>query len=559
MKRIFLVIILLATVGGGYWGITRPAVLAALEENDYWGMTGSSGAPPLPISLTGSGTIEAETIAITAELGGRIIELKVDEGDEVTTGQVLVELDKADLLAQQTQLEATLATAKANLALISAPARTEDVAVAQAHLGQAEVAEYGANLTWQRARELVNNPHQLAARINQAQARVTGAERELELAQVNLKRMDIQAEAAGRDQTTVLGGNQGLVQSDVAQYRLRAARTGLEMAEVALAGAKRQVEHLIRLRDMPLPLIAQANAAEAAFRQAEAAVLAAEANLTAVQADPTPEDIAVAQAQVLEAEAILAAVDIQLAKQTLSAPRNGLVSLKLVEPGELAAPGAMLLELNDMETVELTVYIPETQIGLVKIGQQALVSVDAYDDELFEGGVSFIAHEAEFTPRNVQTQQERVNLVFAVKIKLDNADHRLKPGMPADAEILLTTPVSPAASGHSPTTPSPTLLAPPTVFPAATPTPVKAEPAPTVTPAPTATEISPAVQAEVIAWGLNVRSGPGVDYSVIAILSKGDIVPVIDVDPNTGWLQVQLPDSEKIGWISGSPTYVLAR
>ncbi len=559
MKRIFLVIILLAAVGGGYWGITRSAVLAAIEENEYWGMTRSSGSAPVPISLTGSGTIEAETIAITAELGGRIIELKVDEGDEVTAGQVLVELDKADLLAQQTQLEAALTTVKANLALISAPARTEDVVAAQAHLGQAEVAEYGAKLTWQRARELVNNPHQLAARINQAQARVTGAERELELAQVNLKRMDIQAEAAGRDQTTVLGGNEGLVQSEVAQYRLQAARTGVEMAEVALAGAKRQVEHLIRLRDMPLPLIAQANAAEAAFRQAEAAVLAAEANLTAVQADPTPEDIAVAQAQVLEAEAILAAVDIQLAKQTLTAPRNGLVSLKLVEPGELAAPGAVLLELNDIETVELTVYIPETQIGLIKIGQQALVSVDAYDDELFEGVVSFIAHEAEFTPRNVQTQKERVNLVFAVKIKLDNADHRLKPGMPADAEILLTTQSSPAASGHSTATPSPTLLAQPTVFPAATPTPVKAEPAPTVTPTPTATEISPAVQAEVIAWGLNVRSGPGIDYSVIASLSKGDIVPVIDVDPNTGWLQVQLPDGEKIGWISGSPTYVLAR
>ncbi len=559
MKRIIFVIILLAAVGGGYWGITRSAVLAAIEENEYWGMTRSSGSAPVPISLTGSGTIEAETIAITAELGGRIIELKVDEGDEVTAGQVLVELDKADLLAQQTQLEAALTTVKANLALISAPARTEDVVAAQAHLGQAEVAESGAKLTWQRARELVNNPHQLAARINQAQARVTGAERELELAQVNLKRMDIQAEAAGRDQTTVLGGNEGLVQSEVAQYRLQAARTGVEMAEVALAGAKRQVEHLIRLRDMPLPLIAQANAAEAAFRQAEAAVLAAEANLTAVQADPTPEDIAVAQAQVLEAEAILAAVDIQLAKQTLTAPRNGLVSLKLVEPGELAAPGAVLLELNDIETVELTVYIPETQIGLIKIGQQALVSVDAYDDELFEGVVSFIAHEAEFTPRNVQTQKERVNLVFAVKIKLDNADHRLKPGMPADAEILLTTQSSPAASGHSTATPSPTLLAQPTVFPAATPTPVKAEPAPTVTPAPTATEISPAVQAEVIAWGLNVRSGPGIDYSVIASLSKGDIVPVIDVDPNTGWLQVQLPGGEKIGWISGSPTYVLAR
>jgi multidrug resistance efflux pump len=398
--------------------------------------------------------------------------------------------------------------------------------------------------------ELVNNPHQLEARISRAQARVTGAETELEMARVNLKRMDIQAEAAGRSQVTVLGVNEGLVQNKVAQYQLQAARMGVEMAEVTMAGAKKQVEHLIRLRQQPLPLLAQASAAEAAYRQAEAAVLAAEANLTAVEADPAPEDVAVAQAQILEAEAILSAVKIQLTKQTLTAPRNGLVSQKLVEPGELAVPGAVLLDLNDIETVELTVYIPETQIGLVKIGQKALVSVDAYDDELFGGLVNFIAHEAEFTPRNVQTQKERINLVFAVKIKLDNADQRLKPGMPADAEILLESQPSEMRIL------SPTILAQPTVSPTVTPTPVKAGPTSTIGPTPTATEVPPPVQAEVIAWGLNVRSGPGVNYSVIATLSMGDIVPVIDLDPNTGWLQVRLLDGEKIGWISGSPTYV---
>jgi RND family efflux transporter MFP subunit len=165
----------------------------------------------------------------------------------------------------------------------------------------------------------------------------------------------------------------------------------------------------------------------------------AKANLVVVKADPTAEDMALAQAQVREAEAALAAVEVQLAKQTLTAPRDGLITQKLVNSGELATPGAVLLELSDIETVDLTVYIPETRIGQVKIGQKALVNVDAYDDEQIEGAVSFIAHEAEFTPRNVQTQEERVNLVFAVKISLDNADHRLKPGMPADAQILTTS------------------------------------------------------------------------------------------------------------------------
>lgn len=535
MKRIIPVIILLAVIGSGYWWFTRPPV-AASE----------------PTTLTGSGTIEAETVAVTAELGGRILELKVDEGDEVVAGQVLVELDKADLLAQKAQLEAALATAKANLALVSASARPEDIAAAQAQLSQAEVARNGAGLTWERARELANDPHELEAQINQAQARVTQAESNLEMAQVNLKRLEIQAEAASRNQSD----HAALVQNEAVQYQLQAARTGVSMAEVALAGTRRQVEHLIQLRDMPLPLIAQANAAEAVYRQAEAAILVAQANLTAVKADPTPEDIAIAQAQLVEAEAILKVVEVQLAKQTLVAPRDGLVNQKLIEPGELAAPGAMLLELNDIASVELTVYIPEDQIGQVKIGQKALVSVDAYENERFEGRVSFIAHEAEFTPRNVQTQEERVSLVFAVKIRLDNADHRLKPGMPADAEILLTTQANAAPTEPSPAIPSLTISPKPTLASTATPTPVKAEATMTVAPTPTATEAPPSVQAEVIAWGLNVRSGPGVNYPIIATLAKGDTVPVINIDPNTGWLQVQLPTSEKSGWISGSPTYV---
>ncbi len=552
MKRIVYVIILLVAIGGGYWGVTRSPALAAIERA-YLAVDRPPVVTPAPTSLTGSGTIEAETVVVTAELGGRILEILVKEGDEVMAGQALVELDKADLLARQTQLEATLMTAKANLALVSAPARPQDIDAAQAQLTQAKVTRDGARLTWQRALALVADPHHLDAKINQAQARVTDTERELEMAQVNLKRMDIQTEAAGRSQVTVLGANEGLVQNEVAQYQLQAARIGVEMAEVTLTGAKKQVEHLTRLRQQPLLLMAQANAAEMAYRQAEAAILAVEANLTAVKADPTPEDIAVAEAQVLEAEAILAAVEIQLAKQTLTAPRNGLISRKLVEAGELAVPGAVLLELNDIDTVELTVYIPETQMGLVKIGQMALVSVDAYEDELFEGVVSFMAHQAEFTPRNVQTQQERVSLVFAVKIKLDNANHRLKPGMPADAEILLTT--QPNGIG----TPSPTIFPQPTLSPTATSTPVKAEPTATIAPSPPATEVFPNVQAEVLAWGLNVRGGPGVHHSVIATLSKGDIVPVIDVDPNSGWLQVELSDNDKTGWISGSPTYVLMR
>lgn len=207
------------------------------------------------IVLVGSGSIEAETVAITAELGGRVVDLKVDEGDLVKAGQTLVELNKADLLAQQTQLEVAVAKVQANLDLVSAPPRPEDVAAAEAQLAQAEVARAGARLTWLQLRELVNTPHELEAKINQARAQVTQAEYNLEQAKVNLKRLDIGAEAASRSQATVLGGNEGLVQYEAAQYQVQAAQTGVEMAETALAGTQKQVEHLIQIRDNPLPII----------------------------------------------------------------------------------------------------------------------------------------------------------------------------------------------------------------------------------------------------------------------------------------------------------------
>jgi len=528
MKRLIPIIILtLALIAGYNWWSNRSETVA-LESS----------------RLTGSGAIEAETVAITAELGGRILDLKVGEGDEVEAGQLLVELDKAALLARETQLEAALTTAKVNLELVSAAARPEEVAAAEARLNQAKVSQNGAWLTWNRAQKLVDDPHELETRITQAQAEVTEAEQNRELAEVRLKRIEIQAEAASRNQSN----HAALVQYEVAQKELQAAQVGLQMAEVALAGAKQQVAHLVGMRDRPLGLIAQANAAWANYRQAEAAVLAAEANLAAVAAGPTAEDIAVAQAQVSEAEAALAAVKVQLAKQTLTAPRAGLISRKLANPGELAAPGATLLELSDLESVDLIVYIPTTQIGRVKLGQKALVYADAYPGETFEGRVSFIAHEAEFTPRTVQTQEERASLVFAVEISIDNPDHRLKPGMPADAEILpeMVTVSEPTA------TPQPR----PTVTPTPRTTPVQQPDA--VTPTALPPTAMPATQeAEILSWALNIRSGPGVNYPVVDHLAKGDTVMVVSVDPQSGWLQIQF--GQLTGWISNNPAYVMLK
>ena len=541
MKRIIPIIIIIAAIAGVYWWATHSTAADTAEATEN--------------ELVGSGSIEAETVAITAELGGRVLTLHVAEGDEVSAGDLLIELDQADLLARQIQLEAAVETAYTNLELVSASARPEDVALAEAHLEQSQAARDGAELVWQQAGRLVSSPHELEARINRMKAQVTDAEKRLEMARVNLKRAEIEAEAAGRNQSN----NIGLAENETAQLKLQAAQQAVKIAEVALTGTHTQVEHLIQRRDRPLALIAQANAAEAAFHQAEAAVLLAQANLVAAKADPTPEDVNVARAQLEEAEAALNIAQVQLEKQQLTAPRAGLISQKLVNPGELAAPGTMLLELSDIEQVDLIVYIPTTQIGRVQIGQKAEVQVDTYPGEVFAGRVSFIAHEAEFTPRNVQTREERVSLVFAVKIKLDNAEHRLKPGMPADAKILPDMWPADAAASENRVEQDTALARPTPTEVIAT---VAASPRPTATPiAATATatptpQAAPQTQAEVLVWALKVRSGPGVDQPMVAHLAQGTVVTVIETDSASGWLRIQLPDSDQRGWISGSSAFV---
>jgi len=173
--------------------------------------------------------------------------------------------------------------------------------------------------------------------------------------------------------------------------------------------------------------------AKAQYERAEAAVQTAQAQLEALKAGATQEQIAVVEAQVKQAQAAADLLKVQLDKMTLTAPTSGLVMERTVHRGEMAAAGATLMTIANLDEVTLTIYIPEDEIGKVKVGQTVEVSVDSFPDKVFEGRVSYIASEAEFTPKNVQTKKERVNMVFAIKVKIPNPAHELKPGMPADA------------------------------------------------------------------------------------------------------------------------------
>ncbi|MGE5617706.1 MAG: HlyD family secretion protein [Sphingomonadaceae bacterium] len=129
-------------------------------------------------------------------------------------------------------------------------------------------------------------------------------------------------------------------------------------------------------------------------------------------------------------------LELQIAKLTLRSPLDGIVARRSIRVGEIASPGSTLMVVTKPDPMELTVYVPEAVIGQVSVGQRVEVRVDSFPDEVFEGRVIFIATKAEFTPRNVQTQRDRLNLVFAVKVRIPNPDLRLKPGMPADATII---------------------------------------------------------------------------------------------------------------------------
>jgi multidrug resistance efflux pump len=184
-----------------------------------------------------------------------------------------------------------------------------------------------------------------------------------------------------------------------------------------------------------LELQAKVNTAKAQYEVASAAVELAQAQLEGLKIGATQEQIAAAEAHVAVARSALAAHEMQRAKLLLRAPISGLVLERPAHVGEVAMPGVPLLTLADLADLSLTIYVPEDQLGKVQLGQPVTVTVDAYPERAFRGTVAYVSSQAEFTPKNVQTKEERVSMVFAVKVELANPDHALKPGMPADAVL----------------------------------------------------------------------------------------------------------------------------
>jgi HlyD family secretion protein len=444
MKRGIVVLLVVVVVGGAlaggwWWARTQPEqatkflVDGGLEQSraeQFVAALGGQAQPQEQETLVASGSIEGESVAIVSEFGGQIVEFNAGEGDNVRKDQILIKLDDSKLVAQMTQAKAGVAAAEANLANVQAGSHPAEILAARAAVLHTQAQLDGARTAWEDAQAILDNPQEIDAQIVQARSSVELAAVQIEQAEAQLASAEVE-----RDKYRPQGSMEEKWMYQVQDYRVQAAQAAIDAAKANEAGAKKTLAALKALRANPLPLVSQVHMAEAQVPVAEAGVAVAKANLAELEAGPTDEEVAVAEAQVAKARAAVTALQIQIDKMTLRSPIEGVVTSSSAHQGEAAIAGATLLTIANLDEVKLTIYIPEDELGRVYLGQEVQVEVDSFSGRTFSGTVSYISQQAEFTPKNVQTEKERVNMVFAVKIRVPNPEHLLKPGMPADAVL----------------------------------------------------------------------------------------------------------------------------
>jgi len=492
--------------------------------------------------LIASGTIEANTVNLGSEIGGKIIAIHIQEGDNLAAGTQVFRLDDSMLQAQLTQANAAVkaaqasqAAAQANLELLQAGPTNAQIQVAQDQLNQAEAnlksvqasvsaitigsrpedisaakarldftrTEYysmivvlsvdqtgnvsqalnqatsSLSLAKERNTNLVadklNPTSALAAStatiaddqaiVNQLTSAYQGVQntdmpfyQQIEQVKTALYLVNLNLSRAEARQATLLADpNMTQEAKDAAQSDVDEAQTLLDMCQTAYDSISTDspadqlysawTNMQTALTDLNSLAISTPGGPtlESLLNQLDAATAqrnAASANLQNIKSGARSEQITAAQAQVnaadgqvTSAQAAAVLINIQIGMMKVSSPVQGVVLDVPFSAGEIAPAGATVVEIGSLDTVTLTVFVPEDQYGVIKLGQKASVTVDSYPGKTFEGVVSYISDQAEFTPRNVQTVESRSSTVYAVKISIPNANHDLKPGMPADAEF----------------------------------------------------------------------------------------------------------------------------
>lgn len=343
-----------------------------------------------------SGTIEADEIHIGSKVGGRIAAVLVNEGQQVRQGQPLIRFDRYDLDAKHADAIAAVSQADANLQKTLAWFRPEEVAAARA---QAEAAW----MTYEQAR---NGPRK--EEIDAARAELAAADADYEVAKATL----------ARTARLVSNGVQSQQDYDNAKAAYDRAVAGRDAA--------RQKLDLLRAGTRPEEIAR----AERLYKQAAA-------NRELVEKGARKEDIDTAKAQLERARATLKQIEVQLGELEITAPADAFVEVLQVRPGELINPNSAVATLVEVDRLWVRVYVPEPELGHARaaLGKEVAVTVDTFRDESFQGHIEEIASRGEFTPRNVQTRDERAHQVFALRVRLDNSARKLSAGMAADVSI----------------------------------------------------------------------------------------------------------------------------
>jgi HlyD family secretion protein len=216
---------------------------------------------------------------------------------------------------------------------------------------------------------------------------------------------------------------------------IRQAEAAVKQADAAQRVAEDDARRMRELAKTGSVTPKSRDDAEARLTVAAAQQSAAAEALTKVRTLARPEEVRAAEARLAQAQAAADLLSKTIADCTITAPAGGIVTHKAVEAGELVAPGAVVVTLVELDSVYVMIYVTEKELGRVKLGDAAEVKIDAFPDKVFAGQVTYISPEAEFTPKNVQTKEDRVKLVFGVKVEIENREGLLKPGLPADAII----------------------------------------------------------------------------------------------------------------------------
>jgi HlyD family secretion protein len=216
---------------------------------------------------------------------------------------------------------------------------------------------------------------------------------------------------------------------------LAQAQEALNEANDTLGNAQEDFQRMESLFKAAAATKKQRDDAETRSTTAKAQASAAEQALKKLQNFARPEEVKAALARLDQEVYSVRLLEKTIQDCTVRAPADGIVTEKLVEEGELAAPGSGLFVITDLDTVKLTIYVPETDLGNIRLGEKARISIDSSPGAAYAGAVTYISPIAEFTPHDIQTRDERVKLVYAVKIEIPNPDGVFKPGMPADAAL----------------------------------------------------------------------------------------------------------------------------